>query len=99
MRAKIMVGKLHVHHTTRKDKSGKSVVYDDYYFGVGTETVKKFGLKADEYYVIAIMPAQWYDLLDLEKDGYVYKHLPEDVRKHVDWLRRAEEEGVEIAEG
>jgi len=99
MRAKIMVGKLHVHNSTRKDRHGNKVVYGDYYIRIGMEKVRELGLKPDEYYVIAIMPAQWYDLLDLEEDGYVYKHLPEDVRKHVDWLRKVEEEGVEIAEG
>jgi len=48
---------------------------------------------------MAIAPAQWYDLLDLKKDDYVYSHLPEDIRKHIDWMKKAEEEGVEIAEG
>jgi len=99
MHAKIALGKVYVHHVNRKDKNGNKVVYNDYYIRINAEKVKEFGLKPDEYYVMAIAPAQWYDLLDLEEDGYVYKHLPEDVRKHVDWLRKAEEEGVEIVEG
>jgi len=99
MHAKIAVGKVLVHHVYRKDKNGNRVAYNDLYIRIGMERMKEIGLKPDEYYVMAIAPAQWYDLLDLKKDDYVYSHLPEDIKKHIDWLRKAEEEGVEIAEG
>ena len=96
MHARVAVGKVHTHHIAKEVKSGKVNDYVEYYFRINTERAKELGLKADEYYILAMMPAEWYDLLDLDRKGRLYKALPEDVRKHVDWLKRAEEEGVEI---
>jgi len=98
MRAKVAVGKVYVHYVARKLKSGKVNWHDDYHFRISMKRAREIGLKEGDYYILAMIPAEWYDLLDLDRKGRLYKALPEDVKKHVDWLKRAEEKGVEIEE-
>jgi len=98
MRAKVAVGKLYVNHVARKLVNGKVNWHDDYHFRISMKRAREIGLKEGEYYILAMIPAEWYDLIDLNEKGRLYKALPEDVKKHVDWLKRAEKEGVEIEE-
>ncbi len=91
MHAEVAIGKVSIHHVNRRHK-----IYDDLYIRIPMKRAREIGLKPDNYYIMAFVPAQWFDLVDLEKNGYVYNNLPPEIRRHVDWLRKAQEEGIEI---
>lgn len=83
----------------RKVKSAEKT-YRVTYFSVGAGNADRLKITEGDHYVIAVIrKADWYDLLDLDEKGSVWQMLPDDIKRKVEWLRKAEKDGIELPSG
>jgi len=77
----------------------KGQVYETFRATVPKAIAEELGLEDGDYLFLLGKKAQWYHLLDLEEDGYVFRNVPEAVRAELTAIKAIELTSTVLVEG